>query len=40
MVACARKLIQIRRFLLPPHLATAGKFATFLFMFASIIPTT
>ena len=29
MVVGARKLMQIRRFLLPPHLATAGKFAIF-----------
>lgn len=40
MVVCARKLMQIRLFLLPPNLATAGKFATFWGVFTSISPTT
>lgn len=40
MVVGARKLMQIRRFLLPPHLATAGKFAPFWGVFTFIILTT
>ena len=32
MVVGARKLMQIRRFLLPPYLAIDGKFATLLFI--------
>ena len=40
MVVGARKLMQIRRFSLPPHLATAGKFATFWGVFTFISLTT
>ncbi len=40
IVASARKLMKIRRFLLPPPLATAGKFATLLFIFTTISPAT
>jgi hypothetical protein len=40
MVVGARKLMQITRFLLPLHLATAGKFATLLFICIFISLTT
>lgn len=40
IVASARKLRKIRRFLLPPPLATTGKFATNLFIPTTISPTT